>query len=118
MNGESVAAQQTKPATEQVPPEEDEDFKKTEYTLNPLQSKKEFEIGQHYWRKGAFEAAKGRWQEAVSWDAGNSEALYHLGLAQEKLGLKDEARETWTKYLGQFANGKRAGDVTKRLKRR
>lgn len=103
------------PAAE--PPEEDAAFQTKEYTLNPLQSQKEFQIGEFYRKKGAMKAAAQRFDESFKWDNGNSEALYMLGVVSEKAGDPKTARSTFERYVKDFPDGKRIREVRRRLAR-
>jgi outer membrane protein assembly factor BamD (BamD/ComL family) len=97
------------------PPEEDVEFQTKEYSLNPLQSQKEFQTGEFYRKKGSFKAAALRFDESFKWDNGNSEALFMLGVVSEKAGDPKAARSAFERYLKSFPEGKRVRDVRRRL---
>lgn len=99
------------------PPEEDKDYQVKEYTLNPVQSEKEFSIGKDQWRAGKPRYALGRFVEAFKWDPGNYEALYWIGVARDKIGEAQGAREAFQQYLKENPKGERVKDVKKRLDR-
>jgi len=117
------------PAEPQEPdlPEEDEDLvRETEYTFNPIQARKEFKVGEFYWKKKSYRAAAGRYEEAVKWDPGFAEAYWKLALAKEKLAAEqmidsekaltlEEARQALRKYLEIAPDGKRAKQARRKL---
>jgi tetratricopeptide (TPR) repeat protein len=106
------------PATsdkEEVPPEEDASLVTTNYSFNPLQSKKDVLVGKEYARKGNYRAAAGRYLEATKWDDSNSEAWLLLGEADERLKNKDAARDAYKKYLELASDAKSAADIRKKL---
>jgi tetratricopeptide (TPR) repeat protein len=102
-------------AEEQIPPEEDENFAKKEYTFNPLQAATELRIGNYYFKKGNFRAAAQRFTEATKWDEGLAEAYLRLGEAKEKQKDPKAAREAYAKYLEIAADAKNAPEVKKRM---
>jgi tetratricopeptide (TPR) repeat protein len=114
---------QTKPAAKpgaadtDLPPDEDAATVKTEYTFNPLKSKKAASAGDFYLHKGNFKAAAERYREATGWNEGNTEAWMKLGEAEEKRGQKKAARSAYEKYLQLAGNTKSAGEVKKRLEK-
>ncbi len=103
-------------AQEQNPPEEDTSIDvPKQYSFNPLQAKKERNIGEFYFKKGAYIAAAGRFREATKWNPSDSEAFLRLGDAEEKLKDDKAAREAYAKYLELAPKGKQAAEVKKKL---
>jgi tetratricopeptide (TPR) repeat protein len=100
-----------------LPPEEDTTVSVKEYAFNPLQAKKEINIGNQYFKKGSYRAAAGRYQEATKWNDGDSEAWLRLGEAQEKLKDHKAAREAYGKYLDLASDAKNADEIRKRLEK-
>lgn len=108
-------------------PEEDEDLtRRSEYTFNPIQAAKEFKVGEFYWKKGSFRAAAGRYEEASKWNPGYAEAYWKLALAREKLAdkepleterrqLLESARQALEKYLEVAPEGDRAKDAKAKI---
>lgn len=108
-------------------PEEDEDLtRKSEYTFNPIQAAKEFKVGEFYWKKGSFRAAAGRYEEASKWNPGYAEAYWKLALARERLAeqealetekrlLLESARQALEKYLEAAPEGDRARDAKAKI---
>ncbi len=108
----SVWAQEPKPAE---PPEEDETLTTKEYSFNPIQAKKEVQVGDYYFKKGSFRAAAGRYREATKWDENLAEAYLRLGEAYEKLKEFPAMRKALEKYLSLAPDSKDAPRVRKLL---
>lgn len=104
------------PPKYEEPPEEDESLSTPKvYTFNPLQAKKEIEVGNMHMLRGNYRGAVYRFLEATQWDDGNADAFYKLGEANEKLKDYSAAREAFTKYVGISSDKKKVADVQKRL---
>ena len=117
-------AQGTRPAAnpqaqpqETEPPEEDEAFKKRTYDFNPLKASKSIEIGNEYFKKGNYAAAKGRYTDATLYDPGSAQAFEKLGEVEEKLHDVAAARQAYAKYLELSPTGKDAETVKKRMEK-
>ena len=95
--------------------EEDESLKPKEYALNPIQSAKDIEIGDQYFKKGNFRAAANRYREATLWDPGSSGAFLKLGEALERVHDFTPAREAYGKYLELAKDAKDADAIKKRM---
>jgi tetratricopeptide (TPR) repeat protein len=102
---------------EEVPPEEDTSLAKEDFSFNPLQSAKEIEAGNYYYKKGSFLAAAGRYKSATKFNEGNSEAWLKLGEASEKLKDRRQAREAYAKYLEVSPDAKNAAEIRKKLEK-
>jgi len=100
---------------EEVPPEEDAALATTEYSFNPLQSKKDVQTGEFYLKKKSYLAAAGRFRAATKWDDSNSEAWLRLGETEEKLKDRDAARQAYRKYLELASDAKNAPEIRKRV---
>jgi tetratricopeptide (TPR) repeat protein len=103
------------PDKSEMPPEEDKTNAPRTYSFNPVQSKKEVEIGTEYFRKGNYVAAVSRFDAATKWNDGNADAWLMLGEAQEKKSNEKAARLAYQKYLELSPDGKEAPQVKKRL---
>ena len=117
-------AQGTRPAAnpqgqsqEAEPPEEDESFKKRTYDFNPLKASKSIEIGNEYFKKGNYAAAKGRYMDATLYDPGSAQAFEKLGEVEEKLHDLTAARQAYAKCLELSPTGKDAEAVKKRMEK-
>lgn len=96
--------------------DEDEDvLPKTEYVFNPLQAKKDFKVGNFYWKKGNHRAAAARYLEATRWDPGYADAYWKLAEAREKLEQHGQALEAYRGYLEVEPDGKQAESARKRI---
>lgn len=100
-----------------VPPEEDTTIGVTQYSFNPLQSKKDIEIGNEYAKKGNWRAAANRYTSATRYNDGNSEAWLRLGETEEKLKDKQAARDAYQKYLDVASDAKNASEIRKRMEK-
>ena len=111
-----VFAQQADPP---LPPEEDESYAAPrEYGFNPLQAKKELNIGKFYFKKGSYKAAALRAQEALKWDDSLVEAYLMLGESRERMRDTDGARKAYQQYLElAAADAKERKDIEKRLQK-
>ena len=111
----------------ELPKEEDESLTEvTEYTFNPLQASKEFKVGEFYRKKGNWQAAAGRYEEATKWNPGYAEAYFKLGQAKERVAESERqeveqslrleaARAAYEKYLELQPEGKNSKTARKRL---
>jgi tetratricopeptide (TPR) repeat protein len=97
------------------PQEEDASAKPKEYTFNPIQADNELKVGKFYMKGGKFKSAAGRFDEALKWNPGLSEAWLLLGEAREKMKDAKGARQAYEKYLEADPDSKMAPDVKKRL---
>jgi len=100
---------------EEVPPEEDAGLTKEDLSFNPLQSKRDVEVGDLYRHKGNWVAASRRYQVATLRNDGNTEAWLRLGDARRKLHDAKGAKEAYGKYLELDSTSKTAGEVRKSL---
>jgi tetratricopeptide (TPR) repeat protein len=98
-----------------APPEEDTTIGTTQYSFNPLQAKKDIEVGNEYAKKRNFRAAASRYTSATKYNDGDAEAWLKLGETQEKLKDKEAARGAYQKYLDIASDAKNAGEIRKRL---
>lgn len=108
--GGIVAASQ-----EQEPPEEDVTGAKVEYVFNPLQAAKEIKVGAFYYKKGSYNAALRRFEEATKWDPTSAEAWLRTAETRERLNDRAAAKEAYVKYLELAPQGKEAAGVRKKL---
>ncbi len=114
--------QAQKQLNDQIPdesslPEEDETEKGVErkYPLNPLEAKRNIDIGNQYWRRGAFEGALGRYKDATRYNPNSAEAFLKLGEAEEKLHHAAEAKAAYQKAIKVGSDSKFAEEAKKKL---
>jgi tetratricopeptide (TPR) repeat protein len=103
------------PAEEQEPPEEDANLKVKEYSFNPLQAKKELQVGSLYFKKHSYKAAAMRFREATKWNPNLSEAWLRLAEAEEKRKNPKDAKEAYAKYLELEPEAKDAAEIRKKI---
>ena len=129
--GQSAPPQQTPPANpgelqkqhppqktsdkDAAPPEEDTSIGATTYSFNPLQAKKDIEIGNEYAKKHSYRAAANRFLSATKYNDGDAEAWLRLGEMEEKLRDKAAARDAYAKYVELAADAKNAPEIKKRM---
>jgi len=105
---------------EAVPPEEDKDLARTEYSFNPLQSQKDVSVGNLYFKNHKYRAAELRYTSATKWNDGNADAWLHLGEVEERLKDTQKAREAYQKYVELASDGKdskKAAEIRKKLEK-
>lgn len=102
---------------EAAPPEEDTSIGTTTYSFNPLQAKKDIEIGNEYARKHSYRAAANRFLSATKYNDGDAEAWLRLGEMDEKLRDKPGAHDAYAKYLEIASDAKNAAEIKKRLEK-
>lgn len=86
-----------------------------EYTFNPIQARKELQIGDFYFKKGRYRAAAGRYDRASKWQPGLAEAYYKLGVARERTNETQQALDAYRKYLAAAPSSRRAPEVKKKI---
>lgn len=112
----------------QEPREEDEAYRSRQYSFNPLQAEQEFRIGEFYYKKGSWKAAIARYEEAIHWNPGFTQAYRKLALANEKLAREqnsdtlrarylEAACQAWRKLLELEPQGKQSRQVQERVEK-
>lgn len=107
--------QEQPPTKTQAPPEEDESFKEKEYTFNPLQATKELNVGNFYFKRGKYQSAARRFEEATRWNPTYGDAFLRWAETLEKLREKDKAKEIYAKFLEVAPDDKRVPEIKKRI---
>ena len=69
---------------------------------------KSTEIGNFYFKRKKYKAAVSRFQEAADTDPNYAPAYLGLGMAYERLGLRQKALESYRKYLEMLPSDKDA----------
>jgi len=96
--------------------DEDEDLlPTTTYAFNPIQAKKDLQIGDFYAKKGNSRAAAGRYLEATRWNPQYAEAYWKLAGARDELGQNSHALDAYRSYLALEPNGKQAKQAQARI---
>ena len=120
VRAQTPPAPQQKHPEEQLPdetnlPEEDESVAPKKYVLNPIEAKRNIEIGNQYWNKGAYQGALSRYRDATRYNPSSPEAFLKLGLAQEKLHHDAEAKASFEKVLKLAPDSKFASEAKKKM---
>ncbi|MDE3196379.1 MAG: tetratricopeptide repeat protein [Acidobacteriota bacterium] len=106
------------PANIDLPPDEDASSAPApKPAFNPVKSKKDVEIGTEYYKKGNYNAAAGRYEEATQYNDSNADAWLHLAEAQEKRNFTREARAAYERYLQLNPKARNAEEIRKRLEK-
>jgi len=80
---------------------------------NPMKAIKDIEVGDFYFKRKSYKAARERYTEALYYKDNDAVASFRLAVCQEKLGDKAEAKKFYEQYLkilpeGPFAKEARA----------
>jgi len=107
--------------TAPLPPTQEQPQQKQEPTAEPQEDKpqpyvppsaaKSVEIANFYFRTKKYQAALGRYQEAVATDPYYPNGYLGLGKTYEKLGLKQKALAAYQKYLDLLPSEKQAEEA-------
>jgi tetratricopeptide (TPR) repeat protein len=113
----AAPAQRRRTPTPAPPPEPDEEetTAEPEYTFNPIQAKKELQIGDFYFKKKSYRAAANRYEHATKWQPNLADAFYKLGETREKLDQPEQAVAAFQKYLELSPSPHKADEVKKRI---
>jgi tetratricopeptide (TPR) repeat protein len=82
---------------------------------DPLRAEKDLEVGQYYMKRGDYDAAIDRFNDAVEAKPGFAVPFKYLGEAQEKKGLKKQAIKSYTRYLDLYPRAEDAEKIRKRI---
>jgi tetratricopeptide (TPR) repeat protein len=88
---------------------------KKEY--NPLLADKNLKIGNSYFKKGNYEAAISRYQDAIEYQPSLFAAHDALGRAYEKKQDKVRALEVYRNFLGKYPDSSKASEFKSRIAR-
>jgi Tfp pilus assembly protein PilF len=86
-----------------------------ESSYDPYHAEKSIEVGLYYFKKGNYDAAIDRFQDAVRFKPNFARAYHLLGEAYEKKGDKAEAVQAYRKYLEILPAADDAKKVRKRI---
>jgi tetratricopeptide (TPR) repeat protein len=84
-------------------------------TWDPLRAEKDLEVGQYYMKKGDWDAAIDRFQDATTAKPGYAVPFRYLGEAQEKKGLKKQAIKSYQRYLDLYPHAEDGDKIKKKL---
>jgi len=84
---------------------------------DPLRAEKDIEVGQHYMKRGDYDAAIDRFEDAILAKPGYAVPFRYLGEAQEKKGLKKKALKSYQRYLDLFPRAEDAEKIKKKIEK-
>jgi tetratricopeptide (TPR) repeat protein len=84
---------------------------------DPLRAEKDLEVGQYYMRRGDWDAAIDRFQDAIEAKPGYAIPFRSLGEAQEKKGLKKPAIKSYQRYLDLVPRADDADKIRKKIEK-
>jgi tetratricopeptide (TPR) repeat protein len=84
-------------------------------TWDPLRAEKDLEVGQYYMRRGDYDAAIDRFNDAIEAKPGYAMPFKFLGEAQEKKKLRKQAIKSYTRYLELFPSAEDGGKIRKKI---
>jgi tetratricopeptide (TPR) repeat protein len=82
---------------------------------DPLRAEKDIEVGQYYMKRGDFDAAMDRFQDAITAKPGYAVPFRYLGDAQEKKGLKKQAIASYSRYLDLYPHAEDGAKIRKKI---
>ena len=84
---------------------------------NPMKALKDIEVGDYYFRRKNYRAARERYKEALYYKDNDAVASFRLAECQEKLGDKTDAKKYYEQYLKILPEGPFAKDAHAALDR-
>jgi len=84
---------------------------------DPLRAEKDLEVGQYYMKRGDYDAAIDRFNDAIEAKPGFAIPFRWLGEAQEKKGLKKKALKTYQRYLDLVPHADDRGKIRKKIEK-
>ncbi len=113
---QQTPSKQQEPPDETNPPEEDESVAPKKYVLNPLESERNIEVGDMYFKtKKDYRAARGRYLDATRYNPSSAKAFFKLGEAEAKLKNKEAANKAFQKVINLEPNSKLAEEAKKKI---
>ncbi|MFI5058937.1 MAG: tetratricopeptide repeat protein [Candidatus Acidiferrales bacterium] len=84
-------------------------------TWDPLRAEKDLEVGRFYMKRGDWDAAIDRFEDAIVAKPGYAVPFLYLGEAQEKKGLKKQSIKSYARYLDLYPHAEDADKIRKRI---
>ncbi|PYU57208.1 MAG: hypothetical protein DMG55_20915 [Acidobacteria bacterium] len=84
---------------------------------DPLRAEKDLEVGQYYMKKGDWDAAIDRFQDATVAKPGYAIPFRYLAEAQEKKGLRKQAIKSYQRYLDLYPHAEDSDKVRKKIEK-
>jgi tetratricopeptide (TPR) repeat protein len=82
---------------------------------DPLRAEKDLEVGQYYMKRGDYDAAIDRFNDAIEAKPGYAVPFKFLGEAQEKKKLRKQAIKSYTRYLELFPSAEDGDKIRKKI---
>jgi Flp pilus assembly protein TadD len=95
----------------------DADSDVKEYTLDPAKAKKEIEVGDFYMRRGRYNSAAHRYEEATRWQPKNAQAYLKLGQALEKKDDPVRAAQAYRKFVELAPGDKQSKELRRKIEK-
>jgi len=84
---------------------------------DPLRAEKDLEVGKYYMKKGDYDAAIDRFQDAAEAKPGFAIPYRWLGEAYEKKGKKKPAAKAYQRYLDLYPHAEDGDKIRKRIEK-
>jgi tetratricopeptide (TPR) repeat protein len=84
---------------------------------DPLRAEKDLEVGQYYMKRGDYDAAIDRFNDAIEAKPGFAIPYRWLGEAQEKKGVKKKALKAYQRYLDLVPHADDADKIRKKIEK-
>jgi tetratricopeptide (TPR) repeat protein len=84
---------------------------------DPHKAAKDIEVGDFYFRRKNYEAARSRYREALLYKPNDAMATFRLAESLEKLDQPEQARQEFESYLKILPDGPKAEDAKKAIAR-
>ena len=84
---------------------------------DPLRAEKDLEVGQYYMKRGDYDAAIDRFNDAIDAKPGYAIPFKYLGEAQEKKKLKKKAVKSYQRYLDLVPHADDAEKIRKKIEK-
>ena len=88
-----------------------------EYTYDPAKAKHEIDAGNTYFKRGSFNAAARRYEEATKWQPNSAHAFLKLAQALEKKDDPYRAAQAYRKFLELAPGDRQNKDIRKRVEK-
>jgi len=84
---------------------------------DPLRAEKDLEVGQYYMKRGDYDAAIDRFNDAIEAKPGYAIPFRWLGEAEEKKGVKKKAMKAYQRYLDLVPHADDADKIRKKIEK-
>ncbi len=84
---------------------------------DPLRAEKDLEVGQYYMKRGDYDAAIDRFNDAIEAKPGYAIPFRWLGEAEEKKGVKKKALKAYQRYLDLVPRADDAEKIRKKIEK-